>query len=170
MIQDDLKDLYQEMIVDHSRHPRNCRKIEHPTCAAAGNNPLCGDQLTLYVQLEGDRIRDLSFEGKGCAISMASASMMTEYLKNRTKQEALNHFEKFHQLVTEDGSASTLSDSDLELLGKLRVFSGVSEFPSRVKCASLAWHTLVNALRGNGEIATTESGTEVVASGQGDHS
>jgi nitrogen fixation NifU-like protein len=160
MIQDDLKDLYQEMIVDHSRHPRNCRKLEHPTCSAAGHNPLCGDQLTLYLKMEGDRIQDLSFEGKGCAISMASASMMTEFVKNRTKKEAIERFEKFHQLVTEESGQSSLSPEDLESLGKLRVFSGVSEFPSRVKCASLAWHTLMNALQGNADIiASTESDT-----------
>lgn len=148
---DDLRELYQEVILDHNRHPRNFAAMEDCTYQAEGYNPLCGDHLTLYVKTEGDQIKDLSFQGSGCAISKASASLMTESLKGKSKTEALDLFNKFHQMVT--GSLGQTLDSSL---GKLAVFAGVCEFPARVKCASLAWHTLKNALEGKATVAKTE--------------
>ncbi|MGA9855266.1 MAG: SUF system NifU family Fe-S cluster assembly protein [Gammaproteobacteria bacterium] len=137
----DLKDLYQDVIVDHNRNPRNFRKITNATSVQEGFNPLCGDKLTVYLKLDGDRISDVSFEGSGCAISVASASLMSEALKGKTVVQAEQLFEKMHALLTiEDASR------DLESLGKLAALSGVHEYPSRVKCATLCWHTLKNAL------------------------
>ena len=148
----DLRALYQEVILDHSKHPHNYRAIEDASRSAQGYNPLCGDKVTLYVKLEGDRIADLSFQGTGCAISTASASILTQVLKGKTRDEAEALFARFHDLVT--GQAER--DGKGPDLGKLAVFSGVSEFPVRVKCATLAWHTLRSALAGNEEVVTTE--------------
>ena len=136
----DLSDLYQEVILDHNRRPRNFRELDAPTHKAEGFNPLCGDRLNLYVQVEGEVITDLAFLGSGCAISKASASLMTDELKGRTVVEARALFEAFHRVVT------TPPDQPVDDLGKLSVLSGVREFPVRVKCASLAWHTLKAAL------------------------
>ncbi|MCC7174451.1 MAG: SUF system NifU family Fe-S cluster assembly protein [Bryobacterales bacterium] len=137
----DVKELYQQLIVDHSKSPRNCRVLEGADASAEGHNPLCGDRVTLFVKLEGDRVKDLSFQGNGCAISTASASLLTEVLKGKTRAEAEALFTSFHDLVTGHGA----KDSGPEL-GKLKVFAGVSEFPVRVKCATLVWHTLRAAL------------------------
>src|SRR5688500_13179527 len=147
----DLFELYQEMILDHNRAPRNFRQMEDATSRARGHNPLCGDNVTIYVKLDGDRIVDVSFEGSGCAISKASASMMTGALKGKSKQEAEALFERVHDMLTRE-AGSTI---DLESMGKLAVLSGVSEFPARVKCASLPWHTVHTALNG-GDVVTTE--------------
>lgn len=136
----DLSDLYQEVILDHNRRPRNFRAIESPSHHAEGYNPLCGDRLNLYVQVKDGVIQDLAFQGSGCAISKASASLMTDALKGRTVEEARELFQRFHQVVT------TPPDQPVEDLGKLSVLAGVREFPVRVKCASLAWHTLKAAL------------------------
>lgn len=147
----DLQDLYQEVVLDHGKRPRNFREVEGANARAQGHNPLCGDQLTVTVKVEGGVIRDIGFQGQGCAISRASASLMTGAVKDRTREEAEQLFEQVHKLVTE-GPA----DVDVEALGKLAVLSGVSEFPARVKCASLAWHTLRAALRGEAESVSTE--------------
>jgi nitrogen fixation protein NifU and related proteins len=136
----DLSDLYQEVILDHNRRPRNFRAIESPTHHAEGYNPLCGDRLDLFLDVEGGVIKDVSFQGAGCAISKASASLMTDAVKGRTVDEARDLFARFHRVVT------TPPDRPVEDLGKLSVLSGVREFPVRVKCASLAWHTLKAAL------------------------
>jgi nitrogen fixation NifU-like protein len=136
----ELSDLYQEVILDHNRRPRNFRRLEAPTHEAEGYNPLCGDRLNVYVQLDGDVIADVAFEGSGCAISKASASLMTDALKGRTVAEARDLFARFHRVVT------TPPDQPVEELGKLSALAGVREFPVRVKCASLAWHTLKAAL------------------------
>jgi nitrogen fixation NifU-like protein len=138
----DLRELYQEVILDHSKNPRNYRKLEPADRHAEGNNPLCGDRLTLYIRLDGDRIVDVGFEGQGCAISKASASMMTDALKGKTRREADRLFDTFHEMVTGTPGGRV----DREALGKLAVFAGVSEFPARVKCASLPWHTMKAAL------------------------
>jgi nitrogen fixation protein NifU and related proteins len=147
----DLRELYQETILDHSRQPRNHHALEGAR-SAEGYNPLCGDQATIYVQLDGDRITDLAFTGKGCSISTASASMMTETLKGKTRQQAEALFGRFHALVT--ASPEPAGGEAAPELGKLEVFSGVSEFPVRVKCASLPWHTLKAALVGGGAVST----------------
>ncbi len=136
-----LSELYQNVILEHNRSPRNYRAIEDADRRAEGNNPLCGDQLTVWLRLDGDTISDAAFQGMGCAISRASASIMTAAVKGKSRQEAGHLFERFHRLVT--GGPGT---GDSETLGKLAVFSGVSEYPSRVKCASLPWHTLKAAL------------------------
>ena len=148
----DLRELYQEVILDHHKKPRNCRKIEEASCHVQGYNPLCGDKCTVYVKLDGDRIRDVSFEGSGCAISTASASMMTESLKGRTRDEAETLFRQFQDMVT---GKSEEADAP-ETLGKLAVFAGVREFPARIKCATLAWHTLKAAIEGSDEPVSTE--------------
>lgn len=148
----DLSGLYQEVILDHNKRPRNFRKIEGASHEAQGYNPLCGDKVTLYLKLDGDRITDISFQGSGCAISTASASILTEALKGKTRTEAETLFELFHNLVTGKGQGNGTGPQ----LGKLVVFSGVFEFPARVKCASLAWHTLRSALSGTHETTTTE--------------
>jgi nitrogen fixation NifU-like protein len=148
----ELRDLYQQVILDHNKSPRNFRKIENATQHAEGNNPLCGDHINVYLIVEDGIVSDVSFKGEGCAISKASASLMTSALKGKSKEEAEKLFEKFHDLVT-----GKLGDnSDINDLGKLAVFAGVQEFPVRVKCASLAWHTMMNALNGNNEKVTTE--------------
>jgi nitrogen fixation NifU-like protein len=136
----DLSDLYQEVILDHNKRPRNFREIAAASHHAEGYNPLCGDRLSLFVQVDGDVITDVAFQGSGCAISKASASLMTDALKGRTVAEAREMFARFHQVVT------TPPDQPVEDLGKLSVLAGVREFPVRVKCASLAWHTLKAAL------------------------
>lgn len=146
----ELSDLYQEVILDHNRRPRNFRTIDGASRQQEGYNPLCGDRLTVYVTLEGDRIADLAFEGSGCAISKASASLMTESLKGKTVTEARALFEKFHAMVT------SAPDTEAEDLGKLSVLSGVREYPTRIKCASLAWHTAKAALAGQHSPVSTE--------------
>ncbi|MDE2236007.1 MAG: SUF system NifU family Fe-S cluster assembly protein [Gammaproteobacteria bacterium] len=138
----DLKDLYQDVVVDHNRSPRNFRKITDATSVQEGFNPLCGDKLTVYLKLDGDRISDVSFEGSGCAISVASASLMTETLKGKSVAQAEQLFEMMHTLLTVEDPKR-----DMESMGKLAVLSGVREYPSRVKCATLCWHTLNNALK-----------------------
>ena len=147
----DLQDLYQELILDHGRRPRNFKPLDGATRSAEGYNPLCGDKVKVYVKLDGEVVKDISFEGAGCAISTASASIMTEILKGKTRAEAEELFQTFHDLVT--GKQAQL---DAPELGKLTVFSGVSEFPIRVKCATLSWHTLRAALNGAGEVISTE--------------
>ena len=147
----DLRSLYQEMILDHCKKPRNFRAIEGPHRQAEGYNPLCGDKVTVHLKLQDDRIADISFQGSGCAISTASASILTESLKGKTRAEAEALFERFHNLVTGKGQGNGNAP-----LGKLAVFSGVSAFPTRVKCATLAWHTLRSALAGAKEIVSTE--------------
>jgi nitrogen fixation protein NifU and related proteins len=147
----DLRDLYQEVILDHHRKPRNFRKIEQANRQADGLNPLCGDKLSVYIQIENGVIKDIGFIGAGCAISTASASMMTESLKGKTETEARNIFERFHQMVTNHSNPQP----DPAALGKLAAFSGVKEYPVRVKCATLAWHTMRAALEGQqGTVAT----------------
>jgi nitrogen fixation NifU-like protein len=138
-----LSELYQNVILEHNRSPRNYRVMDDADRKADGHNPLCGDQLTVWVRMDGDVIGDVSFRGAGCAISKASASLMTGAVKGKSREEAEKLFERFHQLVT-----GTLPPGQSETLGKLAVFSGVSEFPIRVKCASLSWHTLKAALEG----------------------
>jgi nitrogen fixation NifU-like protein len=150
----ELRELYQEVILDHTRKPRNKRAIEGTRHRAEGFNPLCGDKATVYLRLEGDKIADASFEGQGCSISTASASMMTEALKGRTREEAEALFERFHALLTTPPGQA--AQDPPEGLGKLAAFAGVCEFPARVKCASLAWHTMKNALEGRVEPASTE--------------
>ena len=147
----DLRDLYQEVILEHSKQPRNYRELGDANHKAEGYNPLCGDHFTVYLKMDGDKIQDVSFQGSGCAISKASASMMTQSVKGKTLAEAEKIFERFHKLVT--GAEHNGSREDL---GKLAVFSGVSEFPVRVKCATLAWHTLHAALEGKQETISTE--------------
>jgi len=147
----DLRELYQEVILEHNKAPRNYREMETANHTAEGYNPLCGDHLTVYLDLEDDSIRDISFQGSGCAISKASASLMTQSLKGKTRAEAETLFDLFHKLVT--GQPANGSRAEL---GKLTVFSGVSEFPVRVKCATLAWHALHAAMRGKQETVSTE--------------
>lgn len=151
-----LGDLYQEVILDHNRQPRNFHAIEGAARKAEGHNPLCGDRVTVYVDLEGNRLRDISFVGSGCAISKASASMMTEALKGKTRADAEALFQVFHRLLTEDGPRGARPEAPAADLGKLVVFSGVREFPVRVKCATLAWHTMRAALEGSKETASTK--------------
>lgn len=146
-----LKEIYQQVILDHNKNPRNFREIENATHSAEGYNPLCGDQMTVYLTMDGDKVSDVAFQGKGCAISKSSASIMTSMVKGKTKAEAEKMFENFHDLVT-----GKLEDKDNEELGKLAVFKGVKEFPTRVKCASLAWHTLKSAISDKDETVTTE--------------
>jgi nitrogen fixation NifU-like protein len=148
----ELRDLYQEVILDHSKRPRNYRKQEDASNQAKGYNPLCGDKITVFLKLAGGIIEDVSFEGAGCAISTASASMMTEALKGKTKEEVESLFEHFHDVVTGKSEGEETS----EKLGKLAVFAGVQEFPVRVKCATLAWHTLRAALENQEEAVSTE--------------
>ena len=145
----DLRELYQEVILEHSKAPRNYRKLEAADHKAEGFNPLCGDRFTVFLEMDGESIKDIGFQGSGCAISKASASMMTQSLKGKTRGEAKELFERFHDTVT--GHAAHQGN-----LGKLAVFAGVSEFPTRVKCATLAWHTLQAALDGKQEAVSTE--------------
>lgn len=152
----DLRDLYQEMILDHGKRPRNFRELPDATAKAEGYNPICGDRETVYLQVEGDSLKDLSFQGSGCAISTASASMMTEGLKGKTKPEAEALFTKFHDLLTGENESRGSGPE----LGKLKVFSGVREYPVRIKCATLPWHTMRAALKGEGGTISTEDGAE----------
>ena len=147
-----LRELYQQVILDHNKSPRNFRAIVDPDRASEGHNPLCGDHLNLYVKLSGDRIEDIAFHGSGCAISKASASLMTDAVKGRTLAEAESLFGKFRDLVTSDVSSPPNADG----MGKLAVFTGVREFPVRIKCATLPWHTLVAALENSSQPVTTE--------------
>lgn len=149
---DDLRDLYQEVLLDHHKHPRNRGKLEDASHRAEGYNPLCGDKVTIYLLLRGDFIEKVTFEGTGCAICTASCSMMTEVLKGKKEAEAERLFGEFHDLVTSDPD----SEFDASKLGKLAVFAGVREFPMRIKCATLAWHTMKAALKTPGGTVTTE--------------
>ncbi|MBM4260421.1 MAG: SUF system NifU family Fe-S cluster assembly protein [Deltaproteobacteria bacterium] len=148
----DLDDLYQEVILDHNKSPRNFRVIEHADHKAEGYNPLCGDHVTVYVDLENGVIKDISFQGSGCAISKASASLMTAELKGKTEAQAEILFENVHRMLTGEGDDDASAN-----VGKLAILSGVCKFPARVKCASLAWHTVHSALKGRSEVASTES-------------
>lgn len=151
---DELRELYQEVILDHGRHPRNFGALEGCNRTAHGYNPMCGDTLVIYLRVDGDgTIEDVTFKGKGCAISVASASMMTEILKGRTVEEAERLFNAFHDMCTKD-DAEAPADVDGEALERLEVLSGVREFPVRVKCATLAWHTMDAAVQGKDEIST----------------
>jgi len=147
----ELSDLYQDTILEHNKNPRNFRAIEGADNEADGNNPLCGDALRVYVKMDGDTVTDVAFKGSGCAISKASASMMTQTVKGKTREEAEKLFEEFHSMVTGGLDVET----DENHLGKLKIFAGVLEFPARVKCASLSWHTLNAALHGE-DVVTTE--------------
>lgn len=149
---DDLRELYQATILDHNKSPRNFRELPSCNRTGEGNNPLCGDKLVVFIELEGDRVADVAFQGAGCAISTASASLMTEHVKGKTTQEVEAAFQRFHQLVT-GRPGETLPSPEL---GKLAVFSGVSEYPVRVKCATLCWHTLRAALQEDGATIKTE--------------
>ena len=149
----DLMDLYQEVILDHNKKPRNFGKLDDPDHSAEGNNPLCGDQLTVYIKMDGDRVTEIRFEGSGCAISTASASLMTEAVAGKDLDEIESLYQSFHDLLT--GDPSVVAEVGPEL-GKLAVFSGVREFPVRVKCATLSWHTLQAALGDQGSSVTTE--------------
>lgn len=147
---DDLTDLYQQVILDHSKSPRNFREMKEANAQAQGHNPLCGDNVTLYFHMDGDVVKDVSFQGSGCAISKASASILTEHLKGRSKSEIRELFDRVHDMIT-------TGHSDEEELGKLAVFAGVHKFPARVKCAILPWHAAMSALDGAGETVSTES-------------
>jgi len=151
-VNQDLGELYQEIILEHSKAPRNYRKPDGANREAEGYNPLCGDRCTVFLDVEGDAIKDIGFQGSGCAISRASASMMTQSVKGKTRAEAANLFDQFHRLVTGDEKAIASAED----MGKLAVFAGVSKFPARVKCATLAWHTLQSALQGKHEPVSTE--------------
>jgi nitrogen fixation NifU-like protein len=144
----DLGDLYQEIILDHYKKPRNAGRLEEPSCSASGDNPLCGDKISITVKKAGDKVEDIRWNGAGCAISTASASLMSEAIKGMSKSDIDALFGKFHAMVTGTGNS--------EGLDKLEVFSGVSEYPVRVKCASLAWHTLMAALEGKNDTISTE--------------
>jgi nitrogen fixation NifU-like protein len=146
----ELSELYQQVILDHNKKPRNFHKLEAANRTAEGYNPLCGDQLTVYMQLEDEVVKDVSFEGSGCAISKAAASMMTQSVKGKTKQEAELLFNEFHRMVT--GELET--EETPHHLGRLTIFAGVRDFPARVKCASLSWHTMHAALKGEGVVST----------------
>src|SRR5579875_3834955 len=144
-----IDDLYQETILDHSKRPRNHHALADAERKAEGYNPLCGDKLQLYLKMDGDVVREASFTGAGCAISTASASLMTESLKGKTREQALHLLDEFHDLLTTDAQAA-------QDLGKLKVFCGVRDYPARVKCATLAWHTLKSALENKEDTVTTE--------------
>lgn len=146
----ELSELYQQVILDHNKKPRNFHKLEAANYSAEGFNPLCGDQLHIYLQVEDDQIKDIGFEGTGCAIWKASASMMTQALKGKTKQETEQLFDEFHRMVT----GQLDEETEPNHLGKLKIFAGVKEFPVRVKCATLSWHTLQAALKGQGKVST----------------
>ena len=147
----ELSELYQQVILDHNKKPRNFREIEGATNTAEGHNTTCGDQLTVYLTVDGDRVEDVSFVGVGCAISKASASMMTQIVKGKTPAEAETLFHEFHRMVLGELDEETEENS----LGRLKIFAGVRDFPARVKCASLSWHTMHAALNGDG-LASTE--------------
>jgi len=150
----DLNDLYRDVILDHNRQPRNFGGLDQADASVEGFNPMCGDRLTVRLKLDDDKISDIRFEGQGCAISTASASMMTEAVKGRTRAEALRLFDRVHQLLTDD--AAPPADG----LGKLAALSGVRAYPARVKCASLCWHTLASALRSNDPLTLAAVTTE----------
>ena len=149
----ELMDLYQEVILDHNRQPRNYGPLANPDRYAEGNNPLCGDELQIFLKMDGDRVEDVRFEGSGCAISTASASLMTEAILGKKVSEIEDLFEGFHELLTGDPSVAAQAGAEV---GKLAVFSGVREFPVRVKCATLAWHTLQAALKDRAKTVSTE--------------
>ena len=146
----DLRELYQEVLLDHYRKPRNFGALAHPTGTVEGNNPLCGDRITLYLDVDGDVVRQVSFEGSGCAISTASASLLTEAVTGKTKGEIDRLYHRFHGMVTDDPSEG---DPAVDL-GKLEIFAGVREYPMRVKCATLSWHALRSGLEGAREVST----------------
>jgi len=146
-----LRELYQQVILDHNKNPRNFKELPNATKRVEGYNPLCGDHYTIYIDLDGNVIRDVGFTGNGCAISKASASVMSSTVKGKSVEEAERLFDVFHKLVTGDAAAGDPAE-----LGRLAAFSGVSEFPARVKCATLAWHTLHNALEGSAQVVSTE--------------
>jgi nitrogen fixation protein NifU and related proteins len=146
-----LEALYQEVILDHNRKPRNFREMENADRRIEGRNPLCGDEITLWVKLEGDKVADISFKGTGCAVSKSSASLMTSTVKGKTVDETLELFNRFHQMIT-----GKLADGERDTMGSLAALGGVSKFPIRVKCASLAWHALRSALEGNADEVSTE--------------
>ena len=148
----DLRELYQEVILDHNKRPRNFRVPDPVNRKAEGYNPLCGDKITVFLYVDGEVIKDVGFQGTGCAISKASASMMTDALKGKSLQEADTFFQKFHTMLTAPAS----SEAEIEALGKLAVLSGVREYPMRVKCASLAWHTLKAAMQAEHDVVSTE--------------
>ncbi len=152
---DELRELYQEVILDHGRKPRNFRRPEDANRKARGDNPLCGDRLTVYLRIGADgAIEDAAFEGRGCAISTASASMMTEIVRGKSAAEAGRLFESFHRMCTGDGGGAAAADEFAEELEKLQVLSGVRQYPMRVKCATLAWHTMNAAMQGETEVST----------------
>lgn len=146
-----LSDLYQEILLEHNSKPRNFRKVEDANATAEGYNPLCGDQITLYLKVVDDVVEDVGFQGVGCAISRASASMMTQSIKGRSLVEAHGIFDAFHDMITHPNE-----EPDFDTLGDLETLSGVNEFPTRIKCAVLAWHTMRSALQGEGDMVTTE--------------
>jgi nitrogen fixation NifU-like protein len=146
---DDINDLYQQVILDHCKKPRNFHELAQPTCAAHGHNPLCGDQLKLFLVLDSDKISDISFVGSGCCISKASASLLTEFAKGKTKADVETMFNRVHEMVTTGNIPGDV--------GKLAVFAGVHKYPARVKCAILSWHAVMSALKGNHKPVTTES-------------
>jgi nitrogen fixation NifU-like protein len=148
----DLRELYQEVILDHNKRPRNFRVPDPVNRKAEGYNPLCGDKITVFLYVEGDVIKDLGFQGTGCAISKASASMMTDALKGKTLDEANKYFDRFHDMVTTPANVEV----NTEVLGKMAVLAGVREYPMRVKCASLAWHTLKAAMQAENNVVSTE--------------
>ncbi len=152
----DLRDLYQDIILDHGQHPRNFRAQEHPSHFANGHNPLCGDRVTVYVTLEGERVKDVSFQGRGCAISQASASLMTEILKGKTLAEAEALFRGFHAKVT-GGAEPATPDALADDMERLEPLTGVKSYPARVKCATLAWHAFEAALRSGATGATVKT-------------
>ena len=147
----DLTDLYQEILLEHNSKPRNYRKLDDATNSAEGYNPLCGDQYTLYLKLDGDVIEDIGFQGAGCAISKASASMLTQQIKGMTVEQAESMFNEVHKMLTEPGA-----EVDSDLLDELETLSGVSAYPARIKCAILVWHTLLAALEGKQDVVATE--------------
>ena len=146
---EDLNDLYQQVILDHCKHPRNFHEMPQATCSAQGHNPLCGDQLKLFLALNGEKISDISFVGSGCCISKASASLLTEFAKGKTRSDVEDMFSRVRQMVTTGKAPGDV--------GKLAVFAGVHKYPARVKCAILSWHAVMAALRGDGKPVTTES-------------
>ena len=149
---EELKELYQQVILDHNKSPRNFGKIEHANHTAEGYNPLCGDKINVYMKIENEIVKDITFLGSGCAISKASASLMSSMIKGKTREEAEKIFNLFHDLII----GKLDEEKSLEDLGKLTVFAGVKDFPSRVKCASLPWHTMINALKNIDEKVKTE--------------
>ncbi len=153
----ELSELYQQVILDHNKKPRNFQKLEGANRVSEGFNPLCGDQLTVYMLMDEGLVRDLSFVGTGCAISKAAASMMTQAVKGKTREEAQVLFDEFHRMVTGELDA----ESDENHLGRLKIFAGVRDYPARVKCASLPWHTMHAALEGEGAASTEHLGPDI---------